>query len=179
VEIVIRRIDTGITDSSHAREAAQILDQCGETELAVVFLNKYSSTRSNPALMHQLATYSAAIGDGERARHWFQCLVESWPENRQFVVEAAQTFWLTGDRKRAVSLCECAVDQPRQSIPTPDWDCYWDGFLNWICGRFERAEYDFVRAGVQREFHYQTVFPDAKRDRRLSWKRLTAVYANP
>lgn len=162
VERLKSKIYGGVTDDMQANEIAYILDRCGETTHAAEFLEQYPGTKSNADLVRQLAEYLAvSVTDNrglKKVKTLCDRLLELRPRDRQCVAQAAQILWLCGDTRRVHQICTNYLDEnSRSDLPGCKEDFYWDGLINWLANRFERAEYDFLRSGKPSGYHYRKI----------------------
>jgi tetratricopeptide (TPR) repeat protein len=108
-------------------------------------------------LLHALASLCHAMGDWKVAIRHFGNLIAAHPDKRQYRVDAAQVHWTAGDRAAAAKTVEPILDGKSFPLPASVADFYYDGFANYLCGRIERAEYDFTRSGRGKEYRYEAV----------------------
>lgn len=139
---------------------AMILDQDFDDQAGAVSVLRAAYERQpDPKLLHYLATYCAFAGYADEAAKYFRRLISTFPNVRRYKVEAAQAVWYAEGIAMGREIAS-QVFADSMPLPTSLDDFYWDGFGNWILGRFELAQYDFWRSRKVDDLRYDKLFPE-------------------
>jgi len=106
-----------------------------------------------------LGTLYFREGNLQKARQRFERLLVDFPRRRQYMIDAAQVRWATGDYDGAKALAQLILDRTYFGLPVSSNDFFCDGFAQWLLGHYERADYDFERSGLASETHYRHIIP--------------------
>lgn len=134
---------------------AFVMKDIGLVSEAVGMLEDYCRKNPGDAVpLHTLASLCSALGDARRSRLYFADLVGKNPTNRQYVIDAAQVYYASGDIAKSKELANSLLAVGRTNLPTSSNDFFYDGFAQWFLGEFSRARYDFERSSMPEEAYY-------------------------
>jgi len=140
--------------------SAQVLCSLERPDEALALLEQFKdSFVEDPNYLHHLATLAFQNQLTTQALHHFRMLLERCPQNRQYLGDAAQAFWVAGDRGQACELALSVLDRSVMPLPSTENDFYIDGLANYIRGDLQRARCDFVRSGRPEGDWYGCLLP--------------------
>jgi len=146
--ILERIIEKGSFDLTVIIYYVSILDLSGNTIKAVRTLEKYAPKFSDSLYYHYLGSYYYKIGEINKSIAIYENVLCS-PQNmkRQYSTEFARILFQTGNDRKGRDLCMDIIKNKPFGNPSSYEDFFYDGFVNYLIGRYERAEYDYERSG--------------------------------
>jgi len=154
--------ERGVHDPNILVNYAHVLIEIerGREALDMLEHHRASIENENPNYSHLVASLYYLLGRPETAADRFEHLVERWPHNRQYRLDAGQVLCRIGRTERAREITEPMVRGTGFPLPATEHDFYCDGYANWLRGEFALAEYDFRRSNEPIENHYARLSGD-------------------
>ncbi len=157
-------IARGVYEPNILINYAYVLIEMGLSHEALTMLENYEKNIefTNPDYAHLVASLSFLLEQPQRAADKFKRLVEHWPHNRQYRLDAGQVLWKIGRVEEARRITAPMVQDDRFPLPASEHDFYCDGFANWLQGKFALAEYDFRRSHQPNTSYYDAIISNDK-----------------
>lgn len=153
-----RIIENGSFDLTAIIYYVSILDMTGNTIKAVRTLEKFAGKFSDALYYHYLGSYYYKIGEVNKAISIYESILCT-PQNmkRQYTTEFARILFQTGNDRKGRDLCLDIIKNKPFGNPSSYEDFFYDGFVNYLIGRYERAKYDYERSGGFSPNYYDTL----------------------
>ncbi|MCK4677385.1 MAG: tetratricopeptide repeat protein [Bacteroidales bacterium] len=130
------------------------LHELGFEKDALCFLEKQINNPGEKVRLNRMELYSQLADYYTKAESFIRAinifenhLLKNDETNRRHMIRFARLLIHTENFGKAKIVCEQILTDKPFNLPKSNEDFYYDGFANYLLGRYERAKYDYERSG--------------------------------